>query len=224
MDNPSEQWTIILNVLNAYYERNKDNAEVAAYAHQIQQLAQQCHAQREEAGGWAGEFTRALLLIAARDTAARQEHWDNPPDAWWRSSCELVLGSLCGTMQAGGEHFSEHLAPGFYQYIKTRLVKVGRSGSPDGAYERIRDDMIKIIEEHKKLIKLAVAPAAANVHEYGPSLVRSLIAFNIGGDATDLRKRTLDRIRLELAEEGLITRSQGVQLLSLFSTVGFGGF
>ncbi|MEM9460107.1 MAG: hypothetical protein AAGF11_38380 [Myxococcota bacterium] len=222
MPTADEQWTLILNVFDEYYERNRDNAEVAAYAHQIQQLAHNCYRQREEAGGWAGEFTRTLLLIGARDTADRAEHWDNPPDAGWRPVCEFFLGDLCGTIQAGGEHFSEHLAPGFYEYIKARLTRVGRDGPPEGAYERIRDDMLAIIDEHKKLIELAVMPAAQNVHEYGAPWFRSLVGYNIGGDASALRRRTLDRIRLELAEEGIITRSQGVQLLSQFSTIPIG--
>lgn len=221
----AEQWSMILEVLGGYYRRNEGNAEVAAYAHQIYQLALHSHMQRQEVGGWAGEFTRTLLLIAARDTAARREHWDNPPDAWWRGACSLVLGNLCGTMQAGGEHFSEHLAPGFYTYIKARLVRAGRNGDPAGAFERIRVDMLAIIDEHKKLIDLAVMPAAQQVTQYGAPLMRSLIAFNIGGDATRLRRDTLDRIRLELASEGIISRSDGVRLLALFAPVGgFGGF
>lgn len=225
MSTPAEEWTLILNVFNEYYDRNRNNSEVAAYAHQIQQLAQHCYMQREEAGGWAGEFTRALLLIGARDTAARQEHWDNPPDAGWRGFCEFFLGeSLCGTMQVGGEHFSEHLSPGFYEYIKARLVRVGQDGPPETAFDRIRDDMLAIIEEHKKLIDLAVAPAAQNVQEYGPEWFRSIVGYNIGGDASALRRRTLDRIRLELADMGLITRSQGVQLLYLSGNVPVGGF
>ena len=221
MSTAAEQWTIILEALGGYYQRNRNNPEVAAYAHQIDQLAQHCHMQRQEAGGWAGEFTRTLLLIAARDTLARSAHWDNPPDAWWRWSCDWLLGGLCGTIQAGGEHFSEHLAPGFYQYIKARLVRAGRSGDPAGAFERIRTDMIAIIDEHKKLIELAVAPAAQQVHEYGAPFFRSLIALNIAGDATQLRRNTLDRIRLELAEEGIISRSDGLRLLAVFSPYGF---
>jgi hypothetical protein len=220
MGNPAEEWSMILQVLGGYYQRNANNPEVAAYAHQIDQLAQHCHMQREEAGGWAGEFTRTLLLIAAQDTAARPQHWDNPPDAWWRPGCAFILGNLCGTVQAGGEHFSEHLSPGFYTYIKNRLVRVGRSGDASGAFERIRTDMRKIIAEHNKLIQLAVTPAAQQVHEYGSPFLRSLIAFNIGGDAVTLRRNTLDRIRLELASEGIISRSDGVRLLYEFTTVG----
>jgi hypothetical protein len=218
----AEQWTIILDALGGYYRRNEGNAEVAAYAHQIYQLALHSHMQRQEAGGWAGEFTRTLLLIAANDTAARGQHWDNPPHEWWRPACALVLGSLCGTVQAGNEHFSQHLAPGFYEYIKTRLVRVGRTGDPSGAFERIRVDMRAIIAEHDKLIELAVRPAAQQVHEYGSPFFRSLIAFNIAGDAVKLRRDTLDRIRLELAAEGIISRSDGLRLLAVFSPFGIG--
>lgn len=213
MRNPAEEWTMILKVLDAYYERNK-TSQVRAYAHQIQQLARFSHLHREEIGGWAGEFTRTLLLIAAKDTAARGKHWDNPEDRWWQGACSLILGDLCETMNAGGEHFNEHLAPGFYEYLKQRLVAAGRKGPRKGAFDRIKAEMEKLIKEHDNLIEQAVKPAAAEVHEYGWSQFRSFIAFNIAGDAIALRKRTLDKIRLELVKMGLISPSEGVKLLA----------
>lgn len=213
MRNPAEEWTMIRKVLGEYYERNK-NSKVRAYAHQIQQLARFSYLNREEIGGWAGEFTRTLLLIAAQDTAARGKHWDNPEDRWWQGACSLALGDLCETMNAGTEHFNEHLAPGFHEYMKRRMVEAGRRGSRKKAFERVKAEMEKLIKEHDSLIEQAVKPAAAEVHEYGPSWFRSLIALNIAGDAVALRKRTLDKIRLELVKMGIISPSEGVKLLA----------
>lgn len=210
MRNPAQEWNFILEVLGAYAQRNR-TGEVAAYAQQLHQLAVHCARGRAESGGWAGEFTRTLLLVAARDTADRGEHWDNPTDARWRSLCDPVMGDLCGTMQAGWEHFEDHLAPGFYEYIRNELIRVAQAGPRSSAGTRIFARRDELIEEHKNLVQHGVRPAAMEVRQYGNRLMRHGVAFIIAGDASQLRRRTLDRVRLDLTRAGWLTSQESIR-------------
>lgn len=221
--NATQEWQFILDVMREYAERNRQS-EVAGYAQQLYQLAVHSHRGRKEAGGWAGEFTRTLLMIAARDTAERAEYWDNPSKAWWRSVCDPLFGDLCGTTQAGWEHFDDHLAPGFYEYMHKALFEAGRAGPRETAAARIFERRDELIEEHKALIERGVAPAALLVPQYGNMAARRSIAFVISGDATSLRHRTLDRIRLELTRAGLLGMQDSIRFAQTLGGVMVSGF
>ncbi len=224
-ESANAEWSYIKDVIGKYYEENSNNPAAAAFSKQMYNLAIDSFANRAEINGWAGDFTRNTLLVAAKDIDENRAFWNSPPPLAEEShtvatkvcdgiaSIDVGIDPLnnsqraydCGFGRAGEHHVNRHLKPAFAQSIQSRLSEILENdclNEMDGVQE-MESTMEKIRQEHSKLLKLVLVPRLSTLPISWAA--RNIGAASIPSRANDLREESLNNVLEKYVREGRIS-------------------
>lgn len=229
----SAEWSYIKDVMENYYEENIDNPAAAAFSAQMYNLAVGSFSSRSEISGWAGDFTRNTLLIAAKDIASNRAFWDSPPPvpktiaSWRNSQFGWIFARACNTIEsvdvgidpynnsdraydcgfgrAGEHHINRHLRPAFTQEIRSRLLEVLENDciKREDLAQELVSTMRGIRAEHSALLDSVLVPGVSTLPI--TSVVGWPASWNVPRIAKDLREDILGEILEDYVNQGLIT-------------------
>jgi len=232
LERANEEWAYIRDVIGRYYEENINNPAAAAFSEQMYNLAAGSFVNRTEVGGWAGEFTRNTLLIAARDIGTNRDFWDSPPPvppttaSWRNSQVGWIFARACNTIEdidvgidpynnsdraydcgfgrAGEHHLNRHLKPAFNQGIRSRLLGVIENECIEQQElgRELELAMRELKQEHSLLLDSVLVPAVSTLPI--TSLVGWPASWNVPRIAKDLRDDILGEVLDDYVREGKI--------------------
>ena len=222
----NEEWNEILSILQEYYDSTNPGAwssyitsrdlPVVGFAHQMLNLANISHQNREENGGWAGSFVRKNLLFAARDIRQNYSFWIDPPPAEGEFCNSLMRTAApidCGASRAGEHHFKRHLEPGFYQVISERLRKTLDQSCGEDVKQVLIREISNISREHVQLINNGVIPGFNQVSEMSQT-ARSEAIKLVPERAQQLRRETFQKVLDDFVKNEIISRDDVSEILN----------
>lgn len=242
-------WNKILSTLREYKEEvTADKVwyawtiEASVFAAQIKYIAELSNENRKEKGGWAGEFTRATLSIAAAGIAAYPDFWIKNRGGYeevqiWVERApgikRVVLAldaAAWGAAVLGQAHFDMHLSPGFRCLIRQAFLVELRRAPKKRTSQILLDAYGEIVKEHIMFLTHAVEPGFMKVRKdldveipEDPAIdrnrtVRFILPYYakifVPADATRLRVESAKRAAKSLVEENIITETDYQQFLS----------
>ncbi|MEN8446494.1 MAG: hypothetical protein ABG776_15945 [Cyanobacteria bacterium J06555_13] len=225
----TREWIEIDATLSAYLESNQGRISTGFYAQQMYNLGAGSYQNRQAAGGWAGDFTRNTLLVAARDIESNPTFWADPPELpdnydssadWW---CDLIDGiettivdpdnqshraKDCSFGRAGNHHVIRHLRPAWEQHFRRTLPRIAADTclAPDKMTDALLASVEDIRAEHQLLLDEILVPSLENLGLFWTT--RELAVINVPSVAREERENAMLRVLHEIASRGEITQDQ----------------
>ncbi len=229
-----KEWSFINTTLQKYYQETKSKKiELVGFAHQMYNLADISYNNREEIGGWAGNFVRYNLYFAANDIRNRWDYWQKsysgkacvvipqliPKISYWGRLRNLILALIfendCGALGAGYAHERDHLNPAFQQYIKSQLTTVIQQNLQGNIREKMICKIQEIIQEHDALIRNAVIPGWQKIDDSEmSSTARKLAQEIVPLVAKDLRSETFQEVIKEFRQKKIINQEDFTYIMN----------
>jgi hypothetical protein len=201
------RWEAARAKLQAYYDANRANPAVAAFAHQMLNLANLSN----PTDAWARGMVLDALEYAANDIASRPDYWNRVGYSPYTH--------VTGFRSTGELHVAQHLAPSFENTI-TSQFRAALGANPTDPLAALTAVGQQITSDHTSFIQKAVEP--------GVRLIDELNAFSqyaavkaIPSRATETRQEAFDAAIRTLLRNGEISQETADTLRDQFGDPWF---